>query len=463
MNSGCRLARAGAVAIVAAMTDTQIEPEGTAPTPGLGTRYSRGAILLHWAIAACFAFQIGLGWRLDGPRGPEAFAVFQLHKSVGITILLLTLVRLGWRIANPPPPFPPTMKIWEKRLAQAVHIGFYGLLLGLPLTGWLLVSASKTAIPTYLFGTIPWPHVPGVPGLAPGVKAGVEEAAEIGHQALVFISYAVLFLHVAGALKHQFLERGGDLARMIPVPAKSLGIAVLTAIAGIVGLTAIATLIRLTPLPGSAPAAKSAPVVEASLAALPSPIATPGATPTPQASPTPEATPTPVAPSRWTVRRAASSLSFNTSWSEGPVDGRFGSWDAAILFDPAALDASSVKVTIDMTSAKTGVADTEGALPDDDWFAAATHPKATFAATTFRHRSGDRYEAIGTLSLRGISRPLTLPFTLTIDGDVATMSGSTTVDRTIFGVGQGEWKATTDLKAGVTVSVAIKADRKRDR
>ena len=443
------------------MTDTQIEPEGPVPTtPQPATRYSRVAILLHWAIAACFAFQIGLGWRMDGPRGPETFAVFQLHKSVGITILLLTLIRLGWRIANPPPPFPPTMKIWEKRLAHAVHVGFYVLLLGLPLTGWLLVSASKTAIPTYLFGAIPWPHVPGVPGLAPGARAGVEEAAEIGHHALIYIAYAVLLLHVAGALKHQFLERGGDMARMIPVPARSLGAAALAAIAAIIGLTAIATLIRLTPLPAPAPA----PVAEASSsAALPPPVTTPSATPTPEASPTPEATPITVAPSRWTVRHAASSLSFSTSWSEGPVDGRFGNWDAAILFDPAALDASSVKVTIDMASAKTGVADTEGALPDEDWFAAATHPKATFAATKFRHRSGDRYEAIGTLSLRGVSRPLTLPFTLKIDDDVATMSGSTTIDRTIFGVGQGEWKATTDLKAGVTVNVAIKADRQQDR
>ncbi len=64
------------------------------------------------------------------------------------------------------------MKPWEKRLAHIVHVTFYVLLLGLPLTGWLLVSASKTAIPTYLFSTVPWPHVPGVSGLAPGAKAG---------------------------------------------------------------------------------------------------------------------------------------------------------------------------------------------------------------------------------------------------------------------------------------------------
>lgn len=444
------------------MTDLPRETD-TPRAPGR-TRYARGAILLHWAIAACFAIQIGLGWRMDGPRGPETFAVFQLHKSVGITILLLTLVRLGWRIANPPPPFPPTMKVWEKRLAHIVHVTFYVLLLGLPLTGWLIVSASKTAIPTVLFGTIPWPHVPGVPGLAPGAKAGVEEAAEFGHQALIYLSYAVIALHVAGALKHQFLERGGDMARMIPVPLRALGATALAAVAAIIGLAAIANTVRLTPLAAPAPVVAATPVAEAAPLApsspLPSPTASPSVTPTPEVSPTPEASATPVAPSRWAVRRAASSLGFGASWSEGPVEGRFGTWDATILFDPAALDASSVKVTIDMTSAKTNNADTQGALPDADWFAAATHPTATFTATRFRHRSGDRYEAIGTLAIRGVSRPLTLPFTLKIDGDVATMSGSATIDRTTFGVGQGEWAATTDVKAGVTITVAIKADRK---
>jgi cytochrome b561/polyisoprenoid-binding protein YceI len=448
------------------MTDIAQVPE---PAPAAEPRpsYSRGAMLLHWAIAACFAFQIGLGWRMDGPPGPETFAVYQLHKSIGITILLLTLARLAWRLANPAPPFPTTMRAWEKNLARAVHIGFYVLLIGLPLTGWLLVSASKTAVPTWLFGAIPWPHVPGVPGLAPGAKAGVADAAEFGHHALIYIAYLLLFLHVAGALKHQFLERGGDLARMLPAPTRALGVAAIAAILALCGLTAIGSYVRLKPIALAAPI----PPAAAPVADTPSPTDAPttGGSPTAEASPTPEATPdatdatpTPDAtPSPWTIRRAASALGFHTNWSQGPVDGSFGTWDAAILFDPAALDASSVKVTIDMSSVKTGVDDTETALPGDDWFAAATHPKATFTATQFRHRGGDRYEAIGTLALRGVSRPLTLPFTLKIAGDVATMHGTATIDRTVFGVGQGEWSATGDVPASVTVTVAIKADRKK--
>ena len=121
-----------------------------AAPPATNPRYSRVAMLLHWLIAACFAFQIGLGWRMDAPRGPQTFAVYQLHKSVGITILLLTLIRLAWRLTKPAPAFPSTMSPLEKRLAAIVHAGFYMLLIGLPLTGWLIVSSSKTGVPTFL-------------------------------------------------------------------------------------------------------------------------------------------------------------------------------------------------------------------------------------------------------------------------------------------------------------------------
>lgn len=421
-------------------------------------RYSRTAMLLHWLIAACFAFQIGLGWRMDAPRGPETFAVYQLHKSVGITILLLTLIRLAWRLTKPVPAFPTTMSPLEKRLANIVHIGFYILLIGLPLTGWLIVSSSKTAVPTFLYGVMPWPHVPGIPGLAPSAKAFVNDLSGLGHQSLVYIAYLLLALHIAGALKHQFIERGGDFARMLPAPSRMLGAAAVAVIAAFVLLVVTGNRIHLAPIAlAGAPSAAPVPVPPAPTPA-PTSVATPAAPATPEATPTPEATQ--AVADTWIVRQSASSLGFHTAWSQGPVDGRFGKWKAAILFGPEALDTSSVDVTIDMASAKTGVDDTESALPGTDWFSVAAHPTATFKASRFRHLGGNRYEASGTLSLRGVSRPLKLPFTLSIAGDVATMTGKATIDRTVFGVGQGEWAATTDLPAAVSVTVAIKADRK---
>src|SRR6478609_3399420 len=188
---------------------------------GSSSRYSAGAIVLHWLTAAAFAFQIGLGWRLDGPNGPQTFAAFQLHKSVGITILLLTLARIVWRLTHRPPPLP-AMPAIERIGATAVHHLFYVLLILMPLSGWLLVSSSKVAIPTFLYGTVPWPHIPGVAALAPAAKAGINDVAGEAHEVMAWIALAAIALHILGALKHQFFEGGTFLARMAPLGAGRL-------------------------------------------------------------------------------------------------------------------------------------------------------------------------------------------------------------------------------------------------
>jgi cytochrome b561/polyisoprenoid-binding protein YceI len=421
-------------------------------------------VALHWLTAAAFAFQIGLGWRMDGPRGPETFAVFQLHKSVGITILLLTLVRIAWRLTHRPPPYPATLRPLDVALARTVHAAFYLLLLGLPLSGWLIVSSSKVAVPTFLYGTIPWPHVPGVATLSAAHKATVNDLAARTHVVLVWSALAAILLHVAGALKHQLFERGDYLARMTLLPRRLLTAAGLLIILAFVGLFALGRSVHLAPIAiaRGEPAPAPLPIVPRAPAA--SPLPTPESKPAPapaSAPPTQPAVDQAVAsePSLWTVRKAESSLRFHTAWSQGPVDGGFGSWRAEIRFDPAALARSAVHVTIDMASVTAADSDQQSALPENDWFAVATHPTATWSSTAIRHLGGDRYRADGTLSLRGVSRPLPLSFTLRIEKDVATMHGTASIDRTAFGVGQGEWASTADLPALVSLNIEIKADR----
>jgi polyisoprenoid-binding protein YceI len=142
------------------------------------------------------------------------------------------------------------------------------------------------------------------------------------------------------------------------------------------------------------------------------------------------------------------------------LQGSFTRWTADILFSPEALDRSKLTVSIDMTSASTGDDQRDQSLPGDDFFAAATHPKAIFSATKFRKTGEGKFVADGTLDLRGVKKPLSLPFTLKIDGDTATARGVTTLDRTAFGVGQGEWAATDQIAAKVKVSFALTAKRK---
>src|SRR3954464_14277443 len=117
-------------------------PLAIAPGRGAAQRYAAPAIVLHWLIALAIICQIVLASRMDGPPTPESFAVTQLHKSIGITILLLSLLRLGWGVMASPAPLPATLTRWERVLAGLTHVGFYVIMIGMPLTGWLMVSTS---------------------------------------------------------------------------------------------------------------------------------------------------------------------------------------------------------------------------------------------------------------------------------------------------------------------------------
>lgn len=161
----------------------------------------------------------------------------------------------------------------------------------------------------------------------------------------------------------------------------------------------------------------------------------------------------------WTVDKAASKVAFSSSFDGGAFTGSFRRWDAAIRFDPANLAGSSVTATFDMTSAATGDSGRDEALPQEEWFAAARFPKAVFAAKTFKALGGNRYQANGTLMIRGVTKPLTLPFTLVITGGVAKMNASVGLNRLAFGVGQGEWKTTEVVPGTVTVNISLTAKR----
>jgi polyisoprenoid-binding protein YceI len=165
------------------------------------------------------------------------------------------------------------------------------------------------------------------------------------------------------------------------------------------------------------------------------------------------------APPVWTVDKAASHLSFSSSVSNGPFTGVFRTWDAVIHFDPKDLPHSDVAVTIEMASAATGNGDRDAELPDQDWFWTSHFPRATFVAHGFQAAGPGRYVAPGVLTIRGVAKPLTLPFTLAITGASARMSGAVQLNRLAFGVGQGEWKATDTVPAGVNLNVQLVAHR----
>lgn len=183
-------------------------------------RYNNVAVAIHWLTALLVIGQIYSGFTFAGmERGPARGDLFTWHKTIGATILLLSIVRLGWRLMNPPPPYPAEMSRWERFAGTWNHRAFYFVLLALPLTGLAAVSAGKSGGATDLVGGIPLPLIPGIPGTAGEGLGGV-------HEALVFGTIALLVLHVAAALKHQFVDRARYAGRMPPFRAPAGELAV---------------------------------------------------------------------------------------------------------------------------------------------------------------------------------------------------------------------------------------------
>src|SRR5437868_7294227 len=126
-------------------------------------RYGGVAMTLHWLIAAAIALNLCLGLcvaEILSDQDPSRFGLLQFHKSVGLTVLVLSLLRLAWRIVNPIPPLPDTLTPSLKVLARATHYLLYFLMIAIPLTGWALASSSPLGLPTSYFGLFNWPHIP---------------------------------------------------------------------------------------------------------------------------------------------------------------------------------------------------------------------------------------------------------------------------------------------------------------
>jgi cytochrome b561 len=169
-------------------------------------RYTAVAIGLHWLIALLIFAGFALGqYMTDLALSPEKLRLYSWHKWLGVTIFGLVLVRVLWRLAHPPPALPPGMARWQRRAAAASHLLLYVLMLAIPLSGWLYSSAS--GVPTVLYG---WWRLPDL------LARDKEWAALLKtvHVSLNNGLAALVLLHLAAAIKHQWVDRDGLLSRM---------------------------------------------------------------------------------------------------------------------------------------------------------------------------------------------------------------------------------------------------------
>jgi cytochrome b561 len=356
------------------------------------------AVLLHWTIAALLAALLGIGWWMTRlPPGSEMqFVLYQLHKSLGVTVLLLSLLRLARRILVPSPPLPHGMPRWARVAARCVQGALLALTLAIPLTGWALVSASRLAIPTVLFGVLPWPDLPGIAALDPSTRRGLEATLAQAHAALAWAMAGLALLHAAAAIFHHAMRGDLVLRRMLPAIAVVLMFAAAAA---------------------------------------------------------------PVRAQDWRVDPARSRLGFEGIETGNAFRGRFARWTAEIAFDPADLAAARVRVVVDIASASSDERRRDEAMLGEDWLDARVFPRAVFEASGFRARAGGGFETTGTLVLRDRRQPVTLIFSLEESQGAMRALGEATLIRTQFGVGRGRWSGPHFVGVEVKVLFDLTARR----
>jgi len=387
-------------------------------------RYTGVAIALHWAMAFLLLFMIWLGWNMDDNE-----ARYQLHKSVGITLLFLTLARIAWRVLNPPPPLPDDMKFHERMLAQAVQVGFYVLMLVIPLAGWLLVSISPFQISTVLYGVIDWPHLPFTSGLRSGGENLLHVIVENIHSKGAWVLIILLGLHVAGAVKHEFGGTDGVLKRVVPglfgkaatpsVPARG-------ALLAFGGSVLVFALIAAVPMLGSG----NRPGVSATVS---------GDT-----------------EGNWDIDYSVSAIRFSGVYDGKPFGGTFERWNAAVSFYPEDLPRSSALVRVETGSASTGTRLYDSTLREAEWFNSAAIPLATVELDDFR-QSGDGYLATATMTLKGREVSAPLNFKLEIEGDDGVLNGSAIFSRRALDLGQSSDPDAGWVSDEITVTVEGRA------
>lgn len=401
--------------------------------------YGSVAKTLHWATALLILTLVPLGfiavaWPYDTSDSLATKALlFSIHKTLGVGVFFIALARIAWALSQPRPvPLHPQRRL-ETALAEGVHWALYVALVAVPLTGWVHHAATTGFAPIW------WPLGQTLP-FVPQSTALAEATASL-HRAFVFLLLATLALHVAGALKHHLVDRDGTLARMwpgrrAPVPAATAEPARRHApapAAAAFGIYALVGAVALLTAPGAEPRSVAATAIAAESGA------------------------TLEGAARWRVE--SGSLGFTVRSLGNPVTGRFAEWSAQIAFDEEA-DADgrhgAVEVLILVESMSLGSVTAQARGPE--FFAVETHPTARFGAEIVAAEGGG-YEARGTLDLVGASVPVSLPFTLEIDGDTARAAGTVTVDRRAFGMGQSYPDEAT---VGFAVEIAFEIEARRE-
>ncbi len=380
----------------------------------------------HWLMAVMIVLAIVLGVVAEEmPLSPAKLKVFILHKSVGISILALVILRIVWRVTQKAPGAPTGISALNKKLANLGHFALYGLMLLLPVSGWILNSAAD--FPFRWFGLF----------AVPSITSPNEELHELSESIHVFAAWVLLVVflgHAVMAIKHH--RHGSDvLLRMAPasLPGRALAGVLFVAVIPIAWFAANSGTTREAAQPAQEQSATQtvSQTVSESTGNL----------------------------TQVWIQQPKSRLTFVATYDAVGFNGEFKSFVSRIYFDPDDLTHSVIEADVTVASVDTQSSERDEMLPDSDWFNAKVFPVSQYRATTIRQLDDARYLAEGILSLKGTEKPVVLTFSWTeTDNNHVAFKGSAEVDRRDFGIGSGMWAddATVGFAVEINVDLLLK-------
>ena len=351
-------------------------------------RYTGFAIGLHWVLAILIIGMLALGLFMVelGEADPLRFQLTQWHKSFGIIALILIVLRILWRVTHRPPALPAHMKSWEKLAAELTHIALYLVILLIPISGWIMVSASPLDLPTLLFNGIHWPHLPPFDTLPD--KEAVSELFLNIHTLAGYALIALLLAHVGAALRHRFMLHDEVMSRMSP-KAPDGG-----RMQGVVPVFVIVSFIILALITYGYSGSSSPPLAAGS-----------------------------------------SRVNFTFSVQGQTAEGTFPESTVELKIDNANPTVNSLNATVNTTTVSAGNSQVDSTLQGSDWFDVDNHPQAEFISTELLPVSGGSYSAAGTLRIRDITNEIAFPVNLETSESGQLALGQFTVDRRDFNLG----------------------------
>lgn len=391
-------------------------------------RYTVLAKTLHWALAALILGLLCLGFYMGKMEfSSTKMTVIMLHKSFGMTVLGLVILRIIWRFVRPPPAPLASHAHWEKILSKTVHLLLYLAMIGMPISGWIMTSAAE--YPVNFFGLF------DIPMIAPKDEGIAGLAGEI-HAYFAFMLYAAIGLHFLGAAKHHIVDKDLTLRRM----GGNIGIVIVGA-----ALLLVITYFVADELFFAAEESSASEVIVSGAVAQ-------------------QITYAAADSDVWVINPESSYIRFAFKQYGQDVQGEFGEFKGRIVFDPEALEDAQADIMIDMSSISTGSESRDEQAKSAEWFGVEEFPLAVFKTESFTHIEANQYTARGNLTIRGQTLPIVLPFSLDFteieDGtQQAVMVSQIALMRLDFGVGQGEWETEDAIANEVAIDIVVNASR----